>query len=201
MLGNFQKQVILDCSIEAGILLTYAITLYVLLRSIKISRFRTKYAYPKTILLYSLYDLFFLMFMGMIFWTSGVLTMASNKVILAMLLSLLFVFILGVFTSRWFLTLKIRLSHQANKYNQYLPIALAISSTLPSLGVLAATINSHSLQGSSSGFVYQIAGIAMGSLLVYLSMLGYCEIFIIGLRKWPQIKRANSNFIADWENV
>jgi hypothetical protein len=198
--SNFRKQVVLGCYVEAGILLVYSITLYLLLRSIKKHRFRGKYAYPKTILLYSMYDLFFLMFMGMILWTSGIVTMDSSKVILAMLLCLLLVFILGVFTSQWFLALKMRLSHQPNKYNQYLPIALAISGTVPGLGVLAAAIFSNSLQVSSSWLVVQIGGIGLGSLLMYLSMLGICEIIVIGLRKWPQIKRTNSHYSVDWQS-
>ncbi len=137
---GFRKKVILSCSLSGVIALVYSITLYLLLRTIKKHGFRGDYAYPTAILLYSMYDIFNIMFIGMLFWASGVLTMESNKVILTMLLCLLLVILLGVLTSRGFLTLKIRVSNQENKYGKYMPIVLAFGSALPGLGILAATL-------------------------------------------------------------
>ncbi len=192
---GFRQQVILSCSISGAIALAYSISVYLLLRTIKNHRFRGEYAYPKTILLYSMYDIFNIMFVGMLFWTSGVLAMESNKVILTLLLCLLLVIILGVLTSRGFLTLKIRVSNQENKYGKYMPIVLALGSALPGLGILAATMSPHN---SSSDLVLQMVETGLGSFLMYFATLGICEIVIIGLRKWPQIKRIDSHFNADW---
>jgi hypothetical protein len=197
---GFQKQVVLGCYIEASILLVYSIILYLLLRSIKKHRFRGKYAYPKTILLYSLYDIFMVAFIGMIFWISGVLTIGSGKMILAIFISLLLVFIFACFSPQWIINSKIHLSDRPTQFNKYLPIALAISSTLPGLGLLAASILTHSPYNSSSDLVIQIGGIGLGSLLMYLSTTVLCEIIIIGLRKWPQIKRTNSHYSVDWQS-
>ena len=193
-MSGFRKQIISGLLMGYICFLVCSVISYGLLNSIKKNRYKGKYDYQKTILIYSMYDLFILMLTGMIFWITGVLSIDSSGLILELLLCQLLVFILASFTSPWFLILKIRLSSQPKKYNKYLLIAMAIASLLPSFGVFASAVFSNGVHIASSINLSAIIGIGIGSILIYLSTVGICEIIIIGLRKWPQINRTNSHY-------
>jgi len=97
---------------------------------VEAKRFRVKYSYQLSSLLYGIYDLTFLMYLGTIFWDMGIWGLSQIGLLNELVVLVLFVWmgavaLIAIVFSPWFLTQTIRRNSQPGKFFNYNLLALA----------------------------------------------------------------------------
>jgi len=92
--------------------------------------------------------------------------------------------------------LALKMNPQSEKSIKYLPQVIAISVSLPGTGFLIATL--FRLIGHASLEIYFAAVLMfmLSALLLFLGTLGFYELILLCLEKWPDIQKSGSEYIV-----
>jgi hypothetical protein len=198
------QQIILWLGLGYSEYLIATIIIFVQVSRIKAGRFRGKYSYQLSSLLYGIYDLASLMLLGAIFWDSGMVGLNHIGMLNELVALLLFVWVIAIvliaiiFTPS-FLAQRIKQNSQPKKSVTYKPLAFALASALPGIGILIGSIVSRTgnFPGGSLFFI-AIMLFVCAIFLITFSAMGLTEIIWIGLQKWPDVHKSGSEFIVTW---
>jgi len=196
---RFSKQIVLSSVMSGGLYLVAAIIIFIQVSHINVQRFRTRYAYPLSILLYTLYDVFSLSMMFSILWSFGIDILVKQNILAQTTVRLFFYWliifvIISCFFSRYNLVQKLKYGSQEVKPFRHLKTILACSSGLPGLGIIITVFVFHTGRLEIEDSVVASMALIAALLLLFFIIIALGEILCITLYKWPRIRKSGSGY-------
>ena len=201
MEARFNKQIVFSSVMSGSLYLVAAIIILIQVSHINAQHFRARYAYPFSILLYTLYDVFSISMMFSIFWSFGIdILVHQNIVSLATIRFFfywlaVFVIISSLF-SRYNLVQKIKFGSQQPKPFKHFRTILACSSGLPGLGIIITVFLFHAGRLEIEATVVASMALIGALLLLFFIIIALDEIIYITIHKWPKIRKSGSEFVV-----
>jgi hypothetical protein len=202
---SFNQQIIFWLCLGYGIYLASALTIFGQVRRIKKGQFRIRYSYQLSTLLYGIFDMANFTIFGAIFWDAGIVGLNQIGILNESISLLLFgsevvIVIVAVVSTRQFLLQKIKWASESSKSSKYQPLIFALASVLPSMAILIGVILSRTQTFLSNGSLSFAAMLffVIANFLIPFAATSLTEILWIGLRKWPDVHKSDSEFIVTW---
>ncbi|MFN8413604.1 MAG: hypothetical protein U0Z26_14560 [Anaerolineales bacterium] len=197
--SGFRKSVISACAISFSLYVCMTLIIVFRLNKIKKSRYRERFSYLLTALLFSIYEIALLSMIFASLWTTVVYT--SQKIFntqVAALISTIFALFSAIVLVGMIVISPVVLNYKSldrpDKSKGLLPIALAISGILPSMAILISATLSRSGKVELQVYLMLALSLLMSMLLLPIIVLNLYEILLLGMRKWPIIKKSGTKF-------
>jgi hypothetical protein len=188
-----KRQIGMFYALSYGLFLLSTMMIIHQIKLIKNQHFRTRYSYPLTILCYNIYEISILTLTCAATWTTAIYIFEQKLLIHITGYFLVAFFVIVIITL--LLSHRVKSLNRPNKLNKYLPIVLSFSGAAPGSGLLIYAISSHSAKIEVAYYVLLFLSIFTSVLLLPITVLALHEILLLGLGRWPEIKKSGREFV------